>query len=263
MSYIESNNIKVFPTTQRDQTNYPESKLMSESNIVNLSNRLTENQSYVISGLNYDGITLSPGECVINGYYFKINNNITLTPGNNNFLYLKIKIDDNQLDGGDVNNEYRGLSVELLPYEPFDGKDLTGTMWRLDSTIDTPTSEIGYLINFVSNSNNYEFFYLTNASGASGLFYTTYDASIIDLAYDSETEQWTNQGYKTIIIKNGNDTTNNNLISWLENNGDTSLRTEEGTYYLKISEKNNGVWINNINSRLIKNGVFYIDDGVI
>lgn len=89
--YINSNNIVVYPTLKRNNNNIETSSIISEQGITSLINRLTENKSYVIDGLKYDGTTLSPGSCNICGYKFTIITNQTLTPlENSKYLYLKM-----------------------------------------------------------------------------------------------------------------------------------------------------------------------------
>lgn len=95
MTYIQSNNISVFPTVRRNDEIDRKARLNTEENIVNLSERFTSGQSYILSGLNIgeNGTTLSSGVCVIKGYYFKIENQITLNPDNNDtYLYFHIKL---------------------------------------------------------------------------------------------------------------------------------------------------------------------------
>ena len=64
-NFYPSSNVDVFPSTNR--VVYPQGKLTSENNFVNIINSITDYKSYV---LNFSNKLL---EVIIHGYYFKIN----------------------------------------------------------------------------------------------------------------------------------------------------------------------------------------------
>ena len=79
-NHYSSNNVKVFPSTNRWL--YPQGKLTSERNFVNIINSLTDHKSYVLSW------TSGELEVIINGYYFKVN-----LPSLSPNLYLSILVE--------------------------------------------------------------------------------------------------------------------------------------------------------------------------
>ena len=94
MTNYNSGSIKVFPTIRRNDIEDRKSRLITEENIIKISNNLSGGQSYILNGLtiNKEGTQISSGACIINGYYFKIENNINLEPTQqDNFLYFQIK----------------------------------------------------------------------------------------------------------------------------------------------------------------------------
>ena len=108
--------------------------------------------------------------------------------------------------------------------------DLTGTIWELNSTIshfspdninlllDNGYEEI-YDINFYSNSINFESVKFRDADwyyqGYGLLFFR--DSNPVGV-YNYSSNVFSNQAYRTITITGGTDTTNQDLISWLQSN---------------------------------------------
>ena len=116
---INSSDIKVFPSTNRNE--YQDSIYLTEENIISLVNRFTGGNSFVIDGLQLseDGTTLSSGSCCINGYYFKILNDVAITEATGTVFYAQISTITNtitttekyiELKGNDENNQYTGLT---------------------------------------------------------------------------------------------------------------------------------------------------------
>lgn len=69
--YINSNNIKMYPSSYRDPNYDPGSALLTEYNITNLTNKLNLSNSYVITdGIKEDSYL----QFVINGYFFSLDN---------------------------------------------------------------------------------------------------------------------------------------------------------------------------------------------
>lgn len=130
--YINSNNIVVYPNLKRNNNNIETSSIISEQGITSLINRLTENKSYVINGLQLsgDGTTLSLGSCNVCGYKFTISENQTVTPlENSKYLYLKMNcaeeisknnISPLSLKGFDVLTKEKEYKIDNLQYSGLD-----------------------------------------------------------------------------------------------------------------------------------------------
>lgn len=100
---IESNNIKVFPATHRSDRYDRAARLTTEKNLTSIINRLTDIDSFIISGLtisnNSGNIILSSGSCNIGGYYVEILSNVKLTLNSNSkYIYLRLLIGDSATD---------------------------------------------------------------------------------------------------------------------------------------------------------------------
>jgi hypothetical protein len=126
--YFESNKIRVFPSSNRDDKYDRNARLNTEHNLISLVNRLTKFQSFVIKGLSVDNEDncIYAGSCNIYGYYFELDK-IDLSNINNKYIYLQIQLsslsinteDSNvyttikQLDGDDISEtgSYNGLSI--------------------------------------------------------------------------------------------------------------------------------------------------------
>ena len=120
---IESNKIKVFPTTKRSDEADRNARLMSEQNLISIVNRLTGLKSFIIhmpsisSGNN--SITIPTGsEFNIGGYYFKFIDNQTIAIDSNTKeigLQISTVTTDNftELQGNDndLNGKYSGLKI--------------------------------------------------------------------------------------------------------------------------------------------------------
>ena len=127
---FNSNELKIFPTSKRSDRIDRNARLTSEQNLVSMINRLTDQKSFVIDGLNIEKgsngtFTLSDGSCNIYGYYFKF----TFTGGKKQLsfaaleegekLYLSLSIITNiinniaftELNGTD--NKQTGLYTAL------------------------------------------------------------------------------------------------------------------------------------------------------
>ena len=101
---IPSDNIKVFPCTNRSSEYHETSKLMSEQNITNIIKSIVGNKSYVIAE------TANTVEFVIQGYYF--NYTYTSNDKKENRLYASIsKFKDTNLLMGDGDSGFEGLTI--------------------------------------------------------------------------------------------------------------------------------------------------------
>lgn len=88
--------------------------------------------------------------------------------------------------------------------------DLMGTTWQIKDSytdLDCPWTTVTYNINFTSNNTNYTSLKFDNYS-------IYYDNTAV---FYPPPPQWSNQNYRTIAITGGTDTTNADLIDWLNN----------------------------------------------
>ncbi|WP_300924695.1 hypothetical protein [uncultured Clostridium sp.] len=107
--YIPSSDIKIYPSSKRSDYYDRNARLSSEHNLVNVVNRLTSIQAFIIEGLNIelgedDKRYIRPGSCNIHGYYFNILNSIDLSIFNseyNNYLYFGITLKTTTVNGAD------------------------------------------------------------------------------------------------------------------------------------------------------------------
>lgn len=156
--YIQSNNIKVFPTSKRDDAQDRNARLTSEQNLISIVNRLADKRSFIIGdGLKVSGETITPGACNINGYWFNILNAVnisSLKAVKDQFLCFKISLTKStlsnplmfeEIQNGDMDNEYKGLEIVIVNsysdseetneyYLPI--AQYTGSSWQNVSEID-------------------------------------------------------------------------------------------------------------------------------
>ena len=119
---IKSANIKIFPTSKRDSAYQAQARLITESNIINIVNRLVDKDSFVIK---YDK---DKGDIDFNihGYWVHVDdiiNKLSLASSDTN-IYAKIKIDTiqsetqpefNMINGKDINTVYTGVEFVSTP----------------------------------------------------------------------------------------------------------------------------------------------------
>ena len=89
--YINSNQIKVFPSAKRNHSNDPFSRLMSESTLVSIVNRLVDTDGFVITESYSDS---DPFEFNVFGYYFNVTSGSAITSSfsSNDVIYAVIQI---------------------------------------------------------------------------------------------------------------------------------------------------------------------------
>lgn len=123
---IESNKVKVYPTSSRDDSKDPTARFNTEKNLISLVNRLTGVKSFVVSGITTNLIkdgTLNAntdaGVININGYLFELSSLQISNLENNDCLYFHIdmlggstKPAYDALNGGDVGGEYEPISLK-------------------------------------------------------------------------------------------------------------------------------------------------------
>ena len=119
MSFIQSDHVKVFPSTYR--TEYLQGKYTSEENFVNIINSITDIKNYV---LDWKFPIL---KVVINGYYFEVSLSSNVLPAN---MWLGIKVEQGDVNSNalvnfddssttlDMNGTFRGLSSEISAEQP-------------------------------------------------------------------------------------------------------------------------------------------------
>lgn len=151
--FIPSNQVNIFPTAIRNNEIDFKSKLNTEDNIVGFNNRLAW-QSYIINGLDIEendgNYNITEGECVINGYYFKLSfEDFTIdNEPEPVYIYFEITIEDIEtpyLLGNTFNTK------ELVCKTEKDGEKYT----TLDTTIDNSNVFKGLEIKTTSNKNDF------------------------------------------------------------------------------------------------------------
>ena len=121
--------------------------------------------------------------------------------------------------------------------------DLTNTTWIINNSPDVQVtmSEEIYNISFNSNNTSFVKFGIVYDIGSDtgdgplnqGLNYY-YDSYSSDKVYNSRTNIWNNDAYKTIEITGGTDVTNATLISWLEANATNITPEPSGTNHTHL-----------------------------
>ncbi len=131
-AYIESNNIRVFPSSKRDDAYDRNARLSSEQNFINLVNRLTNIDSFVIEGLEpsvtNSTLTITKGSCNIHGYLFSLLSDVEISLSNlgtqsdtNKYICLEIttnvgsaaNVEFTELSGIDSEGVYQGLTIKI------------------------------------------------------------------------------------------------------------------------------------------------------
>lgn len=133
MSFLNTDKIKVFPSTRRVGTQV-DARLMTEASMVGLINQLINKKGFIITPKLNTETGYDPAkefEFNIHGYYFRINqaSDITTLVGNaglNKIVYAHIAVDNSsttqyhELIGQDDTNVYKGLYIDLTPPDEFD-----------------------------------------------------------------------------------------------------------------------------------------------
>lgn len=91
--FLDSSNVTVYPASNRGDAHDRYAKLNIEHNLINIINRLTGVDSFIVEGLNVSGTSVTEGVCNIHGYLFKIGSYTLPSVENNKFLCLKIRVD--------------------------------------------------------------------------------------------------------------------------------------------------------------------------
>lgn len=165
MSYIKSENINIYPASARSNSI---DRLNIEHNMINIVNRLTDIDSFIISGLDVqisnNKIMIMPGACNIHGYYVSIKNENndpydTGIAAKAGIVQLKLTYNTTiildtaaiQLSGTDDSGEYTGLSIDVANTANVDIAPTTN-----DNTWILPIAQI------IKKDNSYEIKKLNN-----------------------------------------------------------------------------------------------------
>ena len=167
MSYIKSKNINIYPASARSNSI---DRLNIEHNMINIVNRLTDIDSFIISGLDVqisnNKIMIKPGACNIHGYYVSIKNENndpydTGIAAEAGVVQLKLTFNTTpildtaaiQLNGTDAAGEYTGLSIDVAN---------TPTITPTTITIDNSSMCILPIAQIIKKDNSYEIKKLNN-----------------------------------------------------------------------------------------------------
>lgn len=173
LNNITSSDIRVFPTTQRENTD-PSAKFTTEYNLTSLLNKLLDRKAFVITAQEYlkinNGI-LETLEFNIMGYFFTLQNldiNSLLEENKDGYINATIRIleqdymsDQNssnaskfnnwwQLKGSDLNDKYDGIyfeSVQSPTYIPM-AEYISGSDLGISEPQSLLTAENGNLVSY-------------------------------------------------------------------------------------------------------------------
>lgn len=122
MAFISSNNITVFPSTQRRDTQIT-ARLITEQYLTNIINTLIDSDGFIIT--EDKGFNLSkPFEFNLHGYYFNVTSanaitNLFTGATANSYIFANIILDKDgdfiELDGQDLNGQYDGVFFTDAP----------------------------------------------------------------------------------------------------------------------------------------------------
>lgn len=140
MAYIDSNNIKVFPSAKRG-VDYPEARLTTEATFVSIINKLIDYDGFVISPTFEEN---SPFEFNLHGYYFYIAhgndllNKLSLTNETSIYagIYLTQVGDNLELSGVDFSGQYEGVTFTA-------GSPPTGSQYSIQ-ILSRPNTTVGW-----------------------------------------------------------------------------------------------------------------------
>ena len=118
-SYVSSSSISVFPSTKRGNTQRS-ARLLSESNLIGLVNKLLDTDSFVITNnVNSVAPTDVAFEFNLHGYYFKVESDFRAISGSEEFsssngiwAYIVLSTSDGyiELSGQDDGGVYKGVT---------------------------------------------------------------------------------------------------------------------------------------------------------
>lgn len=174
MSYLLSSQVKVYPSSKRNDAYDRNARLNSEQNLVSVVNRLTSRKCFIVDGLNIsqsgNTLTIGAGSFNIYGYLFNIPENIELdlsseeyksitvnsvaTSSDNtirNYLYFAIKLRETTLTPTVVTSEQ--ISVSFNELVAFDNTIIADTNSPNNSLDGTSNSKLYfYGLSLVANN---------------------------------------------------------------------------------------------------------------
>ena len=150
MAYLSSNSIKIFPAVRRTGSADPFSRLMSESTITSIINRLIDYDGFVITHSAADNKSISSGVFEFNvfGYYIRIADVSELLSNftsavDVDLIYASILLDETETNPGESNN---------LTYVQLYGQDTQGSASSYEGVnfgIGQPTNTGSYTLHFL------------------------------------------------------------------------------------------------------------------
>lgn len=91
--FLSSDSVRVYPASNRGDVYDRYSKLNVEHNLINIINRLTGVDSFIVDGLDVAEGTITAGTCNIHGFLFSIDAHTLPDVEANKYLCLKIRVD--------------------------------------------------------------------------------------------------------------------------------------------------------------------------
>lgn len=145
MSYIQSNQIQVFPTTRRKKKQQ-DARLMTEKALVGIINQLVDKDAFIVTKKS-DVASNSPFSFNIRGYYFYVPQlsyitNLFNTDTSNTYIYASITLDD-----GNGFTELLGQDDTLSGTDYYNGVNFT-----ISSNSSGPTGTNVYSLRILERS---------------------------------------------------------------------------------------------------------------
>lgn len=234
--YLDSSDIKIYPSSRRSDYYDRNSRLSSEQNLVSVVNRLTRKDGFVIKGftVSEDGKKINPGSCNIHGYLFTISSEIdisSLEPSEDSYVYFSIKVDDIKISIGNRTMNYPELVAFDANHAEYSDVNINDAEKNLlDNTTDTQfrgfvvTKGLKTLKTAETSSDGMVTYRLPIAECVSGIWKT-----IISNDNTSSKNRWNTQiiDAKDVMVEastldkkvvNSNYSEKQDILSWLENN---------------------------------------------
>lgn len=234
--YLDSSDIKIYPSSRRSDYYDRNSRLSSEQNLVSVVNRLTRKDGFVIKGftVSEDGKKIDPGSCNIHGYLFTISSEIdisSLEPSEDSYIYFSIKVDDIRVSIGNRTMSYPELVAFDANHAEYSDASINDAEKNLlDNTTDTQfrgfvvTKGLKTLKTTETSSDGMTTYRLPIAECVDGIWKT-----IISNDNTNNKNRWNTQiiDAKDVMVEastldtkvvNSNYSEKQDILSWLENN---------------------------------------------
>lgn len=209
---IASDSFEIYPAANRAPGCDYKARLNIEENLIKANNNITNNNNYVVNGLkikvtnitqNNSTFTISPGECVINGYNIKIKDSISLSNNQNIncFIYFNLASQTKVVQSGNTD-------IDITEVVAFDQSDSMSDTFIGDGITTTFTlNNVGVIIDSVDITNNgtlvdsrtYSIYY--NVSGVARVVFNSAPAlnDVIVISYNISTSSNGIQAFVTSI----------------------------------------------------------------